>query len=65
MEIKVWNVRIEKGYTIVQLAALSGISKSTIDNIENGVTCPTILQLEKLAKALDVRINDLFESDYK
>lgn len=65
MELKVWNVRIQKGYTLKQLEALSGISKSTINNIENGVTCPTILQLEKLAKALDVRITDLFESDYK
>lgn len=65
MELKVWNVRIQKGYTLKQLEALSGISKSTINNIENGITCPTILQLEKLAKALDVRITDLFESDYK
>ena len=65
MEILVWNARNKKGCTLKQLAKLSGISKSTINNIENGLTSPTILQLEKLAKALDVRINDLFESDYQ
>lgn len=65
MEILVWNARNKKGCTLKQLEKLSGIPKSTINNIENGLTGPTILQLEKLAKALDVRINDLFESDYK
>lgn len=65
MEILVWNARNKKGCTLKQLAELSGIPKSTINNIENGLTSPTILQLEKLAKALDVRINDLFESDFK
>lgn len=65
MEILVWNERIKRGYTLKQLEQLSGISKSTIDNIENGVSCPTLLQLEQLAKALDVRITDLFDSDYK
>lgn len=65
MEILLWNVRTQKGYTIKQLEKLSGVSKSTIDNIENGITSPTLYQLELLAKALDVKITDLFDSKYK
>ncbi len=65
MEILLWNVRTQKGYTLKQLEKLSGVSKSTIDNIENGITSPTLYQLELLAKALDVKITDLFDSKYK
>lgn len=65
MEILLWNVRTQKGYTLKQLKKLSGVSKSTIDNIENGITSPTLYQLELLAKALDVKITDLFDSKYK
>jgi len=49
----------------MQLAKKSGISKTALDNIENGVTSPTLFQLECIAKALDVRISDLYESKYK
>lgn len=65
MEILLWKVRTQKGYTLKQLEKLSGVSKSTIDNIENGITSPTLYQLELLAKALDVKITDLFDSKYK
>lgn len=65
MEILLWNVRTQKGYTLKQVEKLSGVSKSTIDNIENGITSPTLYQLELLAKALDVKITDLFDSKYK
>ena len=65
MEIRVWEARTQKGYTLKQLEKLSGVSKSTIDNIENGITSPTLFQLELLAKALEVKITDLFDSKYK
>ena len=65
MEILVRNCRKRKGMSIVELSQISGLSKSTISNIENNNVSPTILQLESLAMALDVRITDLFESDFK
>lgn len=65
MEVKVWHARKEKDLTLVQLQKLSGISKSCLNNIETGRTSPTLKQLEKIAIALDVRITDLFESEYK
>lgn len=65
MEILTWQARTEKKLTLVQLEALTGISKSTLNTIENGVTSPTLRQLEAIAVALDVKITDLFESEYK
>lgn len=47
------------------LAKKSGIGKSTLNNIENGKVSPTLFQLETIAIALEVRITDLFESEYK
>lgn len=65
MEVRLWQARREKDITLVQLQKLSGISKSCLNNIETGKTSPTLKQLEKIAKALNVRITDLFESEYK
>ena len=51
--------------TLVELAQKAGIGKTTINNIENGKVSPTLKEMEALAKALDVQIRDLFESEYK
>lgn len=63
MRICVWEKRREKGLTLEELAKLSEISKSTLNRIENGQTSPRLDQLEQIAKALKVKITDLFESD--
>lgn len=65
MIIKLWDVRQEKGLKLEAVAALSGVTKSTINNIENGKTSPTLNNLEKLAKGLGCRIEDLYDSEYK
>lgn len=65
MEILTWQARNNKKVTLVKLSGLTGISKSTLNNIENGRVSPTIKQLETIAKALGVRISDLYESQYK
>lgn len=65
MKILIWQVRTEKGFTLVELAKKSGVKKSTINNIENQRVSPTLKQLEKLAIALDTRIVNLFDSEYK
>lgn len=65
MEILTWQARTRKNLTLMQLAAMTGISKSTLNNIENGRTSPTLDQLDAIANALDVRITDLFESERK
>lgn len=48
-----------------ELARVSGIGKSTINNIENEKNYPTLYQLELLAISLECKITDLFESEYK
>ena len=65
MEILTWQARNNKNITLVKLSGLTGISKSTLNNIENGRVSPTIKQLEVIAKALGVKITDLYESKYK
>lgn len=65
MEILTWQARNNKNVTLVKLSGLTGISKSTLNNIENGRVSPTIKQLEIIAKALEVKISDLYESQYK
>ena len=65
MEILTWQARNNKKVALVKLSGLTGISKSTLNNIENGRVSPTIKQLETIAKALGVKISDLYESQYK
>lgn len=64
-KIIVKEVREKKNYTLRQLSIISGVSKSTINKIENGRCSPTLDTLEKIAIGLNVHIVDLFESDYK
>ena len=63
--IKLWEMRTAKGLKLEAVAAVTGVSKSTLNNIENGKTSPTLANLEKIAKGLGCRISDLYESEYK
>ena len=65
MEIRTWEARTGKNITLVQLSKMTGIGKSTLNNIENGKTSPTLFQLELIAIALDIKLTDLYDSDYK
>ena len=65
MKILTWQARTQKDITLMQLEQMTGISKTTLNYIENGVTSPTLRQLEAIAIALDVKITDLFDSEYK
>lgn len=61
MTYKVWQIRTAKGYSLRELEEISGVSKTTINNIENGKANPTIETLLLLAKALNVELSALFE----
>ena len=65
MKIKTWEARNKRNLTLEDLEKLTGISKSTLNNIENGKVSPTLKQLECIAKALNMKISDLYESEYK
>lgn len=57
------ELRLAKGYSLDQLAARSGVSRSSISLIERAATSPTAVILEKLAAALDVSLASLFVFD--
>lgn len=65
MEILTWQARMNKALTLRQMESLTGISKTTLNNIENGVVSPTLQELETIAHALDMKISELYQSDYK
>ena len=65
MKILAWQARKDKKVTLVELAKMTGISKSTLNNIENMKVSPTMAEMEAIAKALNVRIEELYDSEYK
>lgn len=65
MVVKIWEVRSKKGISLKELERRTGISKSALNNYENGRRYPNLLQIEKIAIALNTSISSLYESDYK
>lgn len=61
MKNRVKELRKAKGMTLKQLAGKSGIGKTAISDFEGGKTSPTLYTLSRLAAALDVSIDELFE----
>ena len=54
------KLRGKKGYSLEKIARLADLSLNTIVKVENGVnTNPTIETLTKIAKALEVGVDDL------
>ncbi len=56
------KLRGKKGYSLEKVARLADLSLNTIVKIENGVNQnPTIETLTKIAKALEVGVDDLIK----
>jgi len=60
-QIHIYKIRTKKNLSLRQLADLSGIGKTTINDIENGKKSPTLDTLGKIAQALEVDVKDLFD----
>ena len=54
------ELRAERGLTQAALAELVGVSRKTINTVENGVFVPSTLVALRLARALDCRVEDIF-----
>ena len=65
MKLLIWKVRREKHVSVEELAGKTGIGRSTLYNYENGLFSPTIDALEKIADALGVQIEELYEKEEK
>lgn len=55
------EILLARGMTQQDLADKMGVSKVAVNYALNGRTSITLVTLEKMAKALDVQIGDLFE----
>ena len=56
------KLRGKKGYSLEKIARLADLSLNTIVKIENGINQnPTIETLTKIAKALEVGVDDLIK----
>jgi transcriptional regulator with XRE-family HTH domain len=56
------KLRDKKGYSLEKVARLADLSLNTIVKVENGVNQnPTIETLTKIAKALEVGVDDLIK----
>ena len=54
------QLRGELGLTQAELAERCGVSRKTVNTVENGVFVPSTLLALKLARALDRQVEELF-----
>lgn len=57
------NFRKSKGFSIMKVKELTGLSKSTISDLENDKSSPTADTLQKIAIALGVSVEDFFKDE--
>lgn len=60
---RIRNFRQKKKFTLRELSQATGLSISFLSDIENGRRLPSLENLSKIAKALDVSISYLIEKD--
>lgn len=53
-------LRIERQLTQEELAKMTDLSTSFISSLERGINAPSFESLESIAKALGVKVGDLF-----
>lgn len=57
---RVKELRARHGFSQIELAALSGVTRQTIGFIEKGEFSPSVTLALKLAQHLQVTVNELF-----
>jgi transcriptional regulator with XRE-family HTH domain len=62
LALHVRRLRKTKKWSQDQLAAEVGIEQNAVSLIENGRSNPTLLVVEEIARALDVRLGELLEA---
>ena len=53
--------RTRRGWTQAELAERVGVSRKTVNTVENGVFIPSTVLALKLARALQTRVEALFD----
>jgi putative transcriptional regulator len=60
LENSIKERRTELGLTQAELAEACGVTRKTVNTVENGVFSPSALLAIKLARALNVTVEQLF-----
>lgn len=60
---KIRTMRKERGFSIMDIREVTGLSKSTISEIENSKSNPTADTLQKIAQALGVTVDIFFKEE--
>jgi len=61
MELRLKEILFQKGITLKDFAASSGISQSNLSNYINGNISPTLDTLKKIASHLEIDVVELFK----
>jgi putative transcriptional regulator len=57
---RLYDLRTERGLTQAALAELVGVSRKTVNTVENGVFIPSTLLALRLARALGCPVETIF-----
>lgn len=60
LDVRLKAARTEAGLTQAELAERAGVSRKTVNTVENGVFTPSVLVALSLARALDTTVETLF-----
>lgn len=58
-------LREAKSLSLIELGRITGLSKQSIWNFENGERFPSKEALESISKALEIEETDLFDPNFK
>jgi putative transcriptional regulator len=58
--VRLKDTRVDANLTQAELAERVGVSRKTINTVENGVFIPSTLLALKLARVLKLKVEDLF-----
>ena len=62
---KINKIRLDRGWSVYRLSVESGISQSTLTNMFNRETLPSITTLECLCNAFGITMSEFFREEYE
>lgn len=65
VDFLLYEFRKERNLTLLEVSKMTGISKTMLNYYENEKTSPRLDVLEEIAKGLNCKMTDLFDSEYK
>lgn len=65
MKILLGDYMYKRNLTVRQVELMTGVPRATINKIANKKISPRMDTMEKLAKGLNIKISDLYESAFK